>query len=283
VHPFAVFVAYRLSKFYKVPFIFEVRDLYPQTIVDLHNFSSKNPIIFLIGLFFKFLYSKADRIIVLMPYAYRNINKYGIKKGKIIWIPNGVDLKRFSNTKLQGDKGKFVVMYVGAHDRANALHVLIKAAKIIQNRFAKGILFELIGNGKEKQNLIKLSTRLELKNVVFKDKVNKEQVPQLLKKSDALWIGQLKRNVYEYGISSNKLFDYLAAGKPIIFSSDASNNPVAEAGAGLTVSPEDPEAVAEAIIKLYNMNHSIPVLVDKLEKVIKEVCNKIPFSRRNLQ
>ncbi len=297
LHPFAAFIAYKLSTFYSVPFIFEIRDLYPESLVDLHNISNKNPAIFLIGLFIKFLYNKANKIIVLMPYAYKDICKYEISKKKIVWIPNGVDLTNFLN---KGDdkrnNEKFVVMYVGSHDKANALQILIKAAKIIQEKFNEEIIFTLIGNGKEKQNLINLSRKLSLNNINFKDTVDKKQVSKLLSNSDVLYVGLLKKNVYKYGISLNKLFDYLAAGKPIVFSSNASNNPVKEAGAGITVPAEDPEAVAEAIIKLYNMSkeerermgengrkyvekhHSIPVLVDKLEKVIREVCNEPPYN-----
>jgi len=297
VHPFAALTGYKLSTYYKVPFIFEVRDLWPQTLIDLGEISPKHPLVIILKKLEKFLYRKASKIIVLLPRADEYIVPLGIRKDKIVWISNGVDLKRFEVTKNNSDVGNgFIVLYAGAHGIANGLDTLLESARILKQRHYKNITVELVGNGPEKEKLINKAKQEVLDNVFFKDSVKKDEIPTILNTADVLFSGSLTRDIYKYGISFNKLFDYLAAGKPIIFSSDSSNNPIAEASAGITVPPEDPEAVAEAIIKLYNMSekgreqmgengrkyaekyHSIPVLVDKLEKVVKEVCNEPSYN-----
>ena len=293
VHPFAVFIAYRLSKFYKVPFIFEVRDLWPQTLIDLGEISSKHPFVIILKKLEIFLYKKASKIIVLLPKASEYIVPLGIRKDKIVWISNGVDLNRFKIIKNNSSiKNVFLVLYIGAHGIANCLDPLLESARILKQKRYQNIFIKFVGNGPEKQRLIDKAKQDGLDNVIFEDSVKKDKVPIVINSADVLYSGSLVKGIYKYGVSFNKLFDYLASGKPVIFSSNASNNPVAEAEAGLTVSPENPEAVAEAIIKLYNMDekerekmgkngrkyvekyHSIPVLVDKLEKVIKEICNE---------
>ena len=294
-HPLAAFVAYKLSKFYKVPFVLEIRDLYPQSLIDLNRVSKNNLISKIINLFMDYLYKRADKIIILMPNAYEVFKSLGVRREKIIWIPNGINLmylKDVSYGSIARNDKCFKVTFAGSLNNANSIDTLILAAKIIQDLYESKILFEVYGDGKEKSKLLSLKESAGLYNLKFLGVIPKSDVYKVLCGASILWVGQKRRNIYKYGVSFNKLFDYLAAGKPIIFSSNASNNPVAEAGAGLTVPPEDPEAVAEAIIKLYNMSeeerermgkngrkyvekyHSIPVLVDKLEKVIKEVCNK---------
>ncbi len=291
VHPFAAYTGYKLSIYWKVPFIFEVRDLWPQTLIDLGKVSPKNPVVIVLKWLEKFLYRKASKIIVLLPDASEYIVPLGVKKNKIIWISNGVDLERFKLPKNSlAQKNNFVVLYTGAHGVANGLEVLLDAAKILQQKHYSNIVIKLVGDGPEKRNLINKTKQSMLKNILFEDPVNKSEIPLILSHADILFLGSLAKDIYKYGMSFNKLFDYLAAGKPIIFSSNASNNPVKESGSGLTVPPEDPRAVADAIIKLYNMSveeresmgskgreyvekyYSIPVLVDKLEKTFEDIC-----------
>ena len=289
VHLFAVYTAYLLSKYYKVPFIMEVRDLWPQTLIDM-GVSRWNPFVILLGILEKFLYKRAQKIISVLPKAYEYITSLGIPLEKIEWIPNGVDLKRVEHIENNFEKKtRFKVLYTGVHGITDGLDILLDSAKILKERGYSDIVIELVGDGYEKKRLMKRALEEGLDNVFFKDPVKKDKVPEILSKADVLFFNLLAKDTFKYGISSNKLFDYLASGRPIIFASNASNNPVEEVKAGITVPPEDPEAVAEAIINLYKMSeeerlkmgengrkyvkeyHDIPVLVDKLEKVIQEV------------
>ena len=292
VHLFAVFTAYLLSKKYKTPFIMEVRDLWPQTLIDM-GVPKWHPFVILLGILEKFLYKKADKIIVLLPKANEYIENLGIPSGKIVWIPNGVDLERvplidektFNFEANSSDE--FIVTYTGAIGQINNLDVAIGAARILQREYPN-IKFLFVGDGPEKGRLLEVVREEKLNNVEFSPPVAKSKVIEMFLKSDVLFFHLQDSPVFKYGISSNKLFDYLASGKPIIFSSNSINNPVEEARAGITVPPDNPQALAEAIIELYKMSpeerkaiglngkkyvekyHSIPVLVDKLEKIFKE-------------
>jgi len=293
VHLFAVFTTYLLSKKYKTPFIMEVRDLWPQTLIDM-GVPKWHPFVIILGILEKFLYKKADKIITLLPKANEYIEKLGIPPEKIVWIPNGVDLERFQLKDKETFRdeahtsNEFVVTYTGAIGQTNNLDIAIEAAKILQSDYLD-IRFLFIGDGPEKGRLLEVVKEERLNNVEFKPPVAKNKIVENFFKSDALFFHLQDSPVFKYGISSNKLFDYLASGKPIIFSSNSINNPVEEARAGITVPPDNPQALAEAIIELYKMSpeerrkmglngrkyvekyHSIPVLVDKLEEIFKEV------------
>jgi len=255
VHLLAVLSAYWVARHYKAKFIMEVRDLWPQTIVDMGELSARNLIIKWLRILERFLYRRAERIIVLAPRMGEYISARGISEGKIVWIPNGVDLARFEDTQLQSPSGdEFKVMYLGAHGQANALDVLLQAARIVQDQGSSDICFILIGDGPEKSRLIKLAEELGLNNVAFCNPVKKTQIYRALYDADATVISVRNSPHYNrYGISPNKLFDYMAAKKPVIFASRSTNNPVAESDCGLTVPPRNPQALAEAIIKLYRM------------------------------
>ena len=177
-------------------------------------------------------------------------------------------------------------MYLGAHGKANALDVIIESAKIIQNKNQyEDIKFIFVGDGPKKEKLKEVKKKLTLENVEFLEPIKKKDVPLLLANADILLISLKNISLYRYGISLNKLFDYMASRKPIIIAGDPSNNIINKASCGISIPPENSEKMAEAIIKLYKMspeereemgrrgyeyvkkNHDIPVLVDKLEKI----------------
>jgi len=294
VHLFAVFTAYLLSKKYKTPFIMEVRDLWPQTLIDM-GVSKWHPFVILLGILERFLYKRSDKIITLLPKANEYIEKLNVPEDKIVWIPNGVNLERFNigidGTNLKHNKSSFLITYTGAIGKANNLDILVKAADILKTDYPE-IKFLVVGEGPEKERLVRMVREKNLNNIQFNALVPKNEVSKILYKSDALFFNLKDSAVFKYGISSNKLFDYLASEKPIIFSSNSINNPVEEAEAGITVPPDNPEKLAEAVVELYKMSpeerkeigmngrryvekhHSIPNLVDKLEKIIEEICNR---------
>lgn len=289
-HLLTPLAAYWVARYFRVPFIMEVRDLWPQTIIDMGVLSERHPVVKALQALEKFLYHQAERIITLLPRAYEYITSLGIPQEKIIWVPNGIDLSRFEGLESVAFPNKgFVVMYLGAHGQANALDVLIQAAKIVQDWRQNEIRFILIGNGPEKPSLIAQAQELGLRNIEFHDPVPKIEVPAVLRTADVTVFVLRDIPLYKYGISVNKLFDYLAAGKPVIMVGNPSNNPVEEAQCGLTVPLRKPEALAEAVIKLYKMppedreamgrrgreyvekHHDIRKISVRLEKVLLEV------------
>jgi len=296
MHPFAALAGWWLARRYKSKFIFEVRDLWPQTAVDMGAMKKNSLPAKLLYAWEKFMYNKAEKIIVLLPYAKEYIVGRGIDPEKISWLPNGVNLDRFDHPSpldpgcevgkaFEEYSDKFKVVYTGAHGKANGLEVIVQAGSIIQDE-GLGIHFFFIGDGPEKNNLIQKANEIGLNNVSFLPPVSKAQVPNLLARADLLVHTIKKLDVLRYGMSPNKMYDYLASAKPIVTSIEARNNPVVEANAGIAVEPENPKALAEAIIEIYNMPerkreelgmngrhyieqyHSTKILAQKLEALL---------------
>ena len=181
---------------------------------------------------------------------------------KFSHIPNGVDIEEWDTNigiphephevlirKLR-DSGRFIVGYAGGHGVSNALDAFIEAAKILEDR---SVDFVLVGQGPEKKTLQRKAESLGARNVYFLSPVRKEEVPSLLTSMDALFIGWKRIPLYRFGVSPNKLMDYMMAGKPVLQAIEAGNDLVAESGCGITVLPEDPKAIAQALEQLMEM------------------------------
>lgn len=296
VHPFAVLAAWWLARRYKTRFIFEVRDLWPQTAVEMGVIKATGIPAKILYAWEKFMYKKAEKIIVLLPNAKDYIENLGIDPQKIVWIPNGVDLEQFDKSVyinpcseaakvFEKYKNKFKVVYTGAHGPANGLETVIEAAYFLFKK-SVDVHFFLIGDGPEKKKLIKKAQERAVDNITFLDPVPKSQVPAILQQSDLLMFCLRNLDIYKYGISLNKMYDYFASGKPVIMSGDAINNIIQEAKAGITVEPENPEALAKGIVKILQKApeerqklgakgrayvekyHNTRVLTDILEKIL---------------
>ena len=289
-HLLTPLAAYWVARRYRVPFLVEVRDLWPQTIIDMGELSEHHPITKALQALERFLYSHAEKIITLLPRADKYITACGVPREKIVWIPNGVDLSRFEGLEpYVASENGFRVLYLGAHGKANALDTVIQAARILRDRGYREIRFILVGDGPEKPRLMALAEEIRLHNVEFRGPVPKSAVPKTLCAVDATLFVLHDLSLYNYGISLNKLFDYLAASKPLILVGRPANNPVEEAYCGLAVPPQGPEALAEAVIQLYQMSpeeraemgrrgreyvekyHDIRKLAAQLESVLQSV------------
>ncbi len=301
-HPFTGLAGYVLAKIKRARFIFEVRDLWPQTFVEIGGYSDKSLVVKLLRALEKLLYRRANRIVVLAPKASDYITRLGIPSSKIVYIPNGVNPELFSSpsAKLPDEleeiisglksKGKLLVGYTGAHGIANALDTIIEAAKLLQDEGGVDkIHFLLVGDGLEKERLVGKAERWGLNNVGFYQSIPKYAMPTLLRAIDIAVISGKKSDLYKYGTSLNKLFDYMICAKPVLWGTNSVNNPVAEANCGMTVSPEDAEEMAKAIMELCDLSdkergdmsmrgyeyvmkyHSVPVLAGRLLEAIADV------------
>ena len=290
VHLFAVWAAYMLSKRYRVSFIMEIRDLWPQTLIDM-GISKLHPFILLLGVLEKYMYKRADKIITLLPKAHEYIKALGIEEDKIIWISNGVDFNSIKkeHTKML-DSSKFNVLYAGAHGEANNLEVLIDVADVLKEN--KKIHFTLIGDGILKEKLIAKAKRLKLQNITFINSVSKDRIYDYLMSADLLYAGLKDLPLYRYGMSMNKMFDYMSAKKPILFVTSMEDSIIKTADAGKTVKPDDIDKISDSILwfsiqdsqtlqKFANNgyiylknNFSIEILADKLEKILEDEAKK---------
>ena len=251
VHPFAALAGLKIARRYRVPFIFEVRDLWPQTLIDMGRLKIGHPVTLMLQYIERFLYAKSDKIIVLLPKADKYIVPLDIPASRIYWIPNGVDLEHFPATPLP-IHDSFTLMYFGAHGTANGLGNIINAMALLEKKDPNlPIRLRLVGDGPQKNDLMRQAKTFGLHNVSFENPVPKSCIPSLAAEADAFIFNLLHIPVFKYGISSNKLFDFMAANRPILFCCGAENNPIAEAGCGITVNPEDPEALYNAIVQIY--------------------------------
>ncbi|MBS7348741.1 MAG: glycosyltransferase family 4 protein, partial [Comamonas sp.] len=217
VHPFAAVAGALLARRYKVPFIFEVRDLWPQTLVDMGRLQEDSFMTWALRKLELWLYRRAARTVVLLPRAWEYITPLGIPKERVVWIPNGVDLSLFPrSTVADTAKDHFTLMYFGAHGQANGLDNVLHAMKHVQEQSnGRNIHLRMIGDGPLKPSLVEQASEMGLTNVSFEPPVAKSQIPALAAQADAFVIAVLNLpGLYRYGISMNKLFDYLAAEQP---------------------------------------------------------------------
>ena len=250
----SVYPAWLLAKYYKAKFIFEVKDIWPQTLVEIGGYSHKHIFIKFLKKLEIFALKKSDLIISnLINYQQylidNNINKQSY------WISNGIDLDELQQIEPLDDKirtqipnNKFIIGYTGTIGAANAIDTFLEAHKYIDN---DNIIFVIVGDGQEKPKLINYYKNDKL---IFLDSIPKKQIQSLLRLFDVCYIGWRNINIYKYGISANKIFDYMYSGKPILHSYNGENDLVKIANCGITVPAEDPKAIAREIIELYNMS-----------------------------
>jgi glycosyltransferase involved in cell wall biosynthesis len=261
------------------PFLLEVRDLWPSFAVAVGVLT--NPFLIRLSEWLeRRLYRRADRVVVNSPGFIEHVRSQGAQQVEV--VPNGVDLAMFERkTKDQtmrrelGLPGGFLVIYAGAHGMSNDLETALKAAELLQNE--EDIHFIFLGDGKEKTNLMALAESMKLGNLHFLPSVPKNQIAATLIQADAGLAILLAVDAYKTTYP-NKVFDYMAAGLPVVLAIDGVIRRVVEdADAGLFAQPGDPEAIAEAVMRLA----ADPVFADKLGQAGKR-CVEGDFDRQQL-
>lgn len=253
-HLFGALAAERLATRLGAAFCMEVRDLWPASLVSYGGYSPTHPYVVILGAIERWLYRRSDHIITLLPRAVEHISERGGDDTHITYVPNGADLADFHSVTHESDPGTaFTILYVGSFGLANDLETVVRAAKVLEDQGA-AVTFRLVGDGPMKSHLSDLVHSLRVTSVTFEDPVPKSQVPLLLAQGDAFVASLRGINLFENGTSLNKVFDYLAAGKPIIYATPESENPVAVTGAGITTRPQDPWELAAAVRRLVSMS-----------------------------
>jgi glycosyltransferase involved in cell wall biosynthesis len=241
--------AWLLSRLKRAAFVFEVRDLWPAFAVAVGVLRSR-PLITLAEAFERFLYRHADRLVVNSPGYVDHVLQRGARQVDL--IPNGVDVSMFNPAatgaafrRAHGLQGKFVALYAGALGLSNDLDVVLNAAVLLKHD--PMIALVLLGDGKERPALVARARALILPNLHFLPAVPKEEMDQALSAADACIAILKPLDVYKTTYP-NKVFDYMAAGRPVILAIDGVIRQVIEqAGAGVFVPPGDPAALAAAI------------------------------------
>lgn len=254
--PFPVLPAWFWAKRLKCQLFFEVRDIWPLTLIELGNFKPSNLFIKFMGLFELFALKHSNEIISNLPNYGKHIKEMGINHD-FTYIPNGISSEELENVesvdinfKEKIPTNKFIVGYTGKFGISNAIDDLISAAEILKNN--TDIAFVLVGKGQNKSEFIQSCKNFD--NVIFIDPIPKKQIQSMLNQFDICYIGWKKQKIYEYGVSPNKIFDYMYSGKPILHAINTKIDLVSIAKCGLTVEAENPEAIAKGIIDLYQMS-----------------------------
>ncbi len=248
--------AWALARLKRIPWLLEVRDLWPAFAVQVGVLRNRTLIGLARGLE-RFLYRRADRIVLNSPGFISHLVDAGAEPSKLAFVPNGVDTQLFDPgaqggelRRLAGLEGKFIALYAGAHGMANDLGQLLAAADLLRDdpRFA----FVLVGDGREKVALQSKGRAMGLTNVTFLPAIEKAGVPGLLADADCGLV-VLKPIPLFTTTYPNKMFDYMAAGKPVVLAIDGvARRLVEEADAGVCIPPGDPAALAAALQRLAN-------------------------------
>lgn len=285
VHPLAALTGYLLSKVKHARFFFEVTDLWPETLIELGRMRRNGLAARVLRRLEKFLYHKSEKIIMLLGNTHEYVASLGEDPSKIVWIPNGVDLDRYHNLRKYDGRfsDRFTIMYLGGLVQSNKIDSVLEAAGILQKRGEGRVRFVFVGDGTDKDRLLQRAEDLQLRNVEFRGLIPKTKLAETMSDADAFVFSLRKLNLYRYGISLNKMCDYLASGRPILFAGEASYNPIRDAHAGFSVPPEEPVALADAVEQLMSLTnaervrmgqsgfmhlkqyHDIRVLADRLE------------------
>ncbi|HPR58990.1 MAG TPA: glycosyltransferase family 4 protein, partial [Bacteroidales bacterium] len=262
-HPFPIFAAHRYARKFNARLVFEVRDLWPLTLIELGSVSKHNPFIALMQRAEDYAYKQADKVVSVLPGAKNYMVGRGMKPDKFVFIPNGADLsgdtqkKRLPeayvrNLKNLKESSDLIIGYVGKVGLSNAIQTLIEAIALCQDNRIVGVI---LGSGAYLPDLKLISKNLGLdEKIVFFDPLNKDQVSGFLEYLDVAYIGLQKKSVFRFGVSPTKLNDFMLAGKPIIYAIEAPGNIVEESGAGISCPAEDPEALSQAILTMKNMS-----------------------------
>jgi colanic acid biosynthesis glycosyl transferase WcaI len=251
-----------IARWKRVPFIFEVRDLWPESLSAVGAGGENTLLHRVLRGIAGFLYRKADSIVVVTP-AFKEylVENWSISADKISVVENGVetDLFRPDPVALQIRRelkleDRFLVCYIGTIGMAHGLETLVDVAEKLQETLPQAS-FLVIGEGAEKQNIIRLAQTHHLSNVQFLDQQPRERIPAFVSASDVCLVLLKRKDLFKTVIPT-KLLEYMACGCPVIVAVDGqSRHIVEEADAGLFVEPENANSLAKAICELFE-NHA---------------------------
>jgi len=257
---FVAVAGWVISRFKGIPFIFEVRDLWPESIVQLGQLKNKW-IIRILEAMEMYLYQHAVRVITVTDTTVEILRSRGIPGEKISVIKNGVDLNLFTShenseatKKRLGYFDKFIVSYIGTLGLSHANNVTLQTAALLQESHPD-ILFLLVGEGAEKESLIETAEKENLTNVVFVDQISKQELPAYYNMSDIVLVTLRDLPLFRHVIPS-KIFEIMAMARPMIIAVDGEARAIIEiAQAGIFCEPEHPQALKEAVLSFYNNAH----------------------------
>lgn len=260
-HPYAWFAAQRLARRFGARGVFEVRDLWPLSLVELAGVPPSHPLVRFTGWLEKRAYRQADAVVSLLPCTREHMTALGLDAQRWHYIPNGIEpdaqagaassdtLPAALARRWRGE-GRTVVVYAGALGRPNHVESLVQAMAL-QRDAGQPSAAVIVGRGELQEQLRQMVTQLQLEDrVALFEQIPKKDVLGLLREASAGYISLRPEPLFRFGVSPNKLFDYMLASLPVLFAVQAGNDPVADAGCGVSVDPGNPQAISAGITQL---------------------------------
>lgn len=248
---------HRIAKRLHARYIYEIHDLWPLSPMELGGMRATHPFIRIMQWGEDYAYRHADKAVSVLPCVHEHVKEHGLPLAKLALVPNGIVEEEWRMENLEAlpeahrqlleklkAEHKFILGYAGGHAVSNALSYLLDAMALLEDR--KDIALVLVGDGTEKKKLIQQAAALPC-GIYFLPPVSKRSLPNLLACFDVAVLSWMRCPVYRFGVSPNKIFDYMMAGKPIIMAIEAGNDLIADADCGWRVEPEYPEALAQAM------------------------------------
>ncbi len=262
---FSTAVALKFGLKHDIPTVVEIRDLWPESVVEYTKLTRNNPVIKVLYRLEKWIYENASRVVFTFEGGtdYIKMKKWNKDSGgtidleKFRYINNGVEVKKIDqyakeftieDSDLLSDK--FKVVYTGSVRKVNSIGLLVDAAKVLKENAVDDVSIIIFGDGTEKEDLVNKAKELNLTNIVFKNRVDKKYIPYILSKSDLnIFVGQ-DDAMNKYGLSLNKLFDYMASGKPILSNIESGYDNIRKYGCGIIVQSNSAESIADGILSI---------------------------------
>lgn len=250
---FSIFSAMVIAKLRRAPLVVEVRDLWPGIFVELGVLTNRR-VIWLLERLELFAYRVAAHVVVVTDGFRADLIRRGVPGHKVTTITNGVDLDRFRPVPAsEGDRSwlgagpdELLVLYIGAHGVSHALSAVVRAAAQTPDA---PIRYAFVGEGADKANVVALAEQLGVGNVVFRDGVPRDRVSALVAAADVCLVPLRDIPLFSTFIPS-KMFEFMAAGRPIIGSVRGEPAAILEAAGSVVVEPEDPQALARTLREL---------------------------------
>jgi glycosyltransferase involved in cell wall biosynthesis len=265
-YPMDIWVARRMARRARAKLVFEVHDLWPLSPIELSGMSPGHPFARLCAKAESDAYRDADVVVSMLPVVHAYMASRGLDLAKLAIVPNGISPDDWAAAPqpLREDVagtlataralGQTVVGYAGSMGEPNALDTLLDAAALLRDDpLGRKLRFVLVGDGHLRAHLQERIQKERLANVTLLAPIPKLQVPALLGQVDIAYIGWQRVPIYRFGIAPNKLMDYMMAGRAVLHSVEAGNDPVAEAGCGVTVAPQDARAVADGLLRMMQL------------------------------
>ncbi len=273
VHLAAAAAALLIGRLRRAPFVFEVRDLWPRALIDIGKLPERSAAARVLTMLERFLYRRARMVICLLPLATDYIRGHGIPAERIAYVPNGIaDIPNGITDapngvtaagpgggdaaalvrRIQQERraGRLVAGYVGSHGPVNGIDILVESARELRDRADGQVTVVFVGDGPDKARCERLASDHGLASVLFWPPVPKRAVPGVLEALDVTLFCLRDPAIYKYGLSCNKLFDYLASGRPVVSVCAIADCPVSASGGGVCVPCESPAAVADALLRM---------------------------------